>query len=245
MKTAYSVLVIYFIGIFSLFAQLRDFAVEFGTSPIRLFGNENTTKVIIPHSSADTSFGGGFFGFQNAFSLKGVWTVSKSNKLFIPFGLEYSFLRALHRIPLTRFVTAYIKHSIDLPTFTIGVRYYMFKLPFASVNAYVEPDLRGSFVGKSNYSQKIEYELSDSLHIRSFSGKSGVFRLGAGLKLGVVGEVVPPVYVNIYCGVSGINFFNRDDSRGELLTPLGIGETKENLVYSTLLGILIQYHFGK
>ncbi len=234
-----------FFALFSLIyvtnSQLKDFAVEFGVVPTAIFGNNNATSVFI-NPEKNTTIGGGFFGFQNGFVLRGIWQKSES-RYSIPLGFEYIFYRAYHRVPYAPKVTLYLRHFIDAPTLTLGFRYNLFKFPFANVKCYSEIDARGSFIGKSNYSVRIDYENFDSTVIRSVSYKNAVFRLGGDFKIGFLGEVMHPWYVNLFTSVSFVNLVGRDNSRGELLTPVPDYETRENPVYNFQLGVCIFYKF--
>jgi len=223
------------------YAQLKDFAIEFGTCPTSVFGNNSASSVFIS-SEKDSPIGGGFFGFQNGIYFRGTWQKDGKNYAF-PVGFEYIFYRAYHRVPYAPKVTLYLRHFIDVPTVTLGFRYYLFKLPFANVKCYSEIDARGSFVGKSNYSVRIDYENLDSTDVRSVSYKNSVFRIGGDFKIGFLGEVFHPWYVNLFSTVSFINIFGRNDSRGELLTPVPDFEHKENPVYNFQLGIGVYYKF--
>jgi len=223
------------------FAQLKDFAIEFGTCPTSVFGDNGATSVFI-NPQKSTTIGGGFFGFQNGIYLRGIWQKSDAN-FAIPIGFEYIFYRAYHRVPYAPKVTLYLRHFIDVPTVTLGFRYYLFKLPFANVKCYSEIDARGSFVGKSNYSVRIDYEAFDSTLVKSVSYKNAVFRFGGDFRIGFLGEVVYPWYVNIFTNVSYVNLLGRNNKRGELLTPVPDYEPKENPVYNFQLGIGVYYKF--
>lgn len=231
---------LFFINI-PLVAQFEDLALEFGLIPTSVFGNNSANAVFTP-SSPSSTIGGGFFGFQNAFLLKSVWQVGNTN-LSIPFGLEYIFYRAYHRLPYASKVTFYFKHFIDVPTLSLGARYSLFKLPFANVKMYSEIDARGSFVGKSNYRLRVDYEALDSTRVYEVSHKNAVFRFGAGLKLGFLGEIVHPWYANMFVSVNFVNILGRNNSRGELLTPVPDYETAENPVYNLQLAVSIFYKF--
>ncbi len=244
LRNSIIILFLMFLAFGLSFGQFKDLSVEFGVEPTTIFGNKAATSS--PRTvTADETLGGGFFGFQNAITLKTVWQLDSKGKFAIPFGLEYVFYRSLYRIPYTASVTFYLRHAIDIPTLTLGFRYNMFKLPFANVNAYTEFDVRGAFVGKSNYRVRIDYTNYDSVFIKDNSFKNAVSRFGTGLRLGFVGEVVHPWYVNIFAGVCYVNLLFKDDARGELLTPTNTNETKENPVYNFFAGFVIQYRFGK
>ncbi|MGB9852814.1 MAG: hypothetical protein ACPLPX_08130 [Candidatus Kapaibacteriota bacterium] len=221
-------------------SQFKDLGIEFGLIPTSIFGNNSASEVF--QSQNKETIGGGFFGFQTGIFVKAVWQFENS-PISIPFGLEYVFYRAYHRVPLAPNVTFYIKHFIDVPTLTLGFRYDLFKLPFANVKAYTELDAMGNFVGKSNYNIRIDYESYDSTVIRSVSNKNAVFRLGTGIKLGFLGEIVHPWYANLFVSVNYVNLFGKNNKRGELLTPDPRYETVENPVYNFQLAVSLMYKF--
>jgi hypothetical protein len=222
-------------------SQLKDLAVEVGLIPTSVFGDNGATKFFTPVNVTST-IGGGFFGFQNGVLFKSVWELGKSN-FAVPFGIEYIFYRAYHRLPYASKVTFYFRHFIDVPTLTLGLRYNLFKLPFANVKAYAELDARGSFVGKSRYSLRVDYEAYDSTVFYNVSYKNAVFRLGTGLKLGFLGEIVHPWYANLSAAVSYMNLVGKNNKRGELLTPVPDYETAEHPVYNFQLCVSLYYKF--
>lgn len=238
----YFVFVFVFFVIYGIsFSQLKDLSIEFGLIPTSVFGNNGASDVF-QSGQKESTIGGGFFGFQTGIFVKSLWDVGASG-VSIPFGFEYVFYRAYHRVPLAPNVTLYIKHFIDVPTVTLGFRYALFKLPFANVKMYTEIDARGNFIGKSNYNVRIDYEAYDSTVIRSVSYKNSVFRFGAGFKLGFLGEIVHPWYANIFAAVNYVNLFGRNNKRGELLTPDPKYETMENPVYNFQLAVSLMYKF--
>ncbi|MCX7879890.1 MAG: hypothetical protein N2517_04435 [Ignavibacteria bacterium] len=232
-----------FFFFFSLtnFAQFKDLALEFSISPTSVFGNESITSVFIKPEKKD-AIGGGFFGFQNGFALNAVWKFDHLN-FEVPIGVDLVFYRAYHRVPYSPRVTLYLRHFIDVSSFVAGFRYFLFKLPFANVRAYSELDLMANFVGKSNYSVRIDYEAYDSTVVRNVSHKNAAFRLGSRFKFGFLGEVVHPWYVNLHLGVGYLNLVGRNHKRGELLTPSSDYEKAENPVYNFQLAVGVYYKF--
>lgn len=222
-------------------SQLKDLGIELGLIPTSVFG-DNGASSFFTVMQKESTIGGGFFGFQNAFLIKTIWNIGKS-EFSIPFGLEYIFYRAYHRVPYAPRVTFYFKHFIDAPTLTLGLRYNLFRLPFANVKAYSEIDVRGSFIGKSNYSLRIDYESLDSTEFKNVSLKNAVFRMGAGFKIGFLGEIVHPWYANMFLSVNYVNLMGKNNARGELLTPVPKYETVENPVYNFQLAVSIFYKF--
>lgn len=222
-------------------AQISNTAIEFGMLPTLVVWN---AKISSPLGASNQNYrGGGFFGFNNAFILKANFEPSADSRFSFPVGFEYIFYRAYHRVPISRYVTAYLTHSIDLPSANVGIRYSLFKLPFANVWSYSELTLAGNLIGASNYTVRIDYEQFDSSHTKTVVGKNSVFRFGGTLRVGFLGAVEGPWNVNIFGGINLINLFGRDNSRGELLTPSNIFEPKENPVYNFQLGFSIIYKF--
>ncbi|MGQ9819648.1 MAG: hypothetical protein ACUVQ1_06970 [Candidatus Kapaibacteriales bacterium] len=222
-------------------AQIKNTSIEFGMMPTLVVGNDKITSPLA--SSTQNYRGGGFFGFNNAFFLKAIFEPSLNSRFSFPVGVEYIFYRAYHRVPISRFVAAYLTHSIDLASVNIGTRYSFFKLPFANVLFFGELTFAGNFVGASNYSVRLDYELLDSSSLKTVVGKQSVFRLGGGIRFGFLGEIESPWYVNIFTGVNYVNLLGRNNSRGELLTPTNVFEPIENPVYNFTLGFSIIYKF--
>ena len=71
--------------------------------------------------------------------------------------------------------------------------------------------------------------------------KPSTFRLGGALKLGIVGEIFDPWYLNTSIGIGVVNFVGKEDSRGELLTPSRRYENIESPLNLLLFTLLIQY----
>lgn len=228
---------LHFIGL----AQIKNTSIEFGMMPTLIVGNDKTTSPLA--SSTQYYRGGGFFGFNNAFFLKAIFEPLPNSKLSFPVGIEYIFYRAYHRVPISRYVTAYLTHSIDLPSVNIGARYSFIKLPFANVRFFGELNIAGNFVGASNYTVRLDYELFDSSSTKTVIGKQSTFRFGGGIRFGFFGEIENPWYVNICGGINFINLVGRNNSRGELLTPTNVFEPTENPVYNFTLGFSIIYKF--
>ncbi len=235
------ILFVFFLSVGIGYSQYKDLGVEFGLIPTRVFGNNGASDVF-QGGNRESTIGGGFFGFQTGLLLKSVFQISESG-ISIPFGFEYVFYRAAHRVPLAPNVTLYINHNIDVPTLTLGLRYPLFRLPFANVKFYSELDALGNFVGKSNYKIRIDYESFDSTSIRSVSNKDFAFRFGLGFKAGFLGEIVHPWYANLFASVSYLNLLGKNNKRGELLTPDPRYETIENPVYNFQIAVSLMYKF--
>jgi hypothetical protein len=67
--------------------------------------------------------------------------------------------------------------------------------------------------------------------------------MGGDVKIGFDGNIISDLYINANIAFGVANLLFRDDSRGELLTPTAIDETKESIVSTMRFGLLLRYEF--
>lgn len=226
-------------------AQFKNVSVSAGLVTTSILGdNPGTWPIVERDVNINRDIGGSFRGSQPGFGIRFNFPVSKYPNLNIPIGFDYIYYHALEKVPITQKSTLFLRHTVAVPTATMGVNYFLFKFPVANVKAYTGIEARGSFVQEGNFYRRFEFELQDSIKIIDTKSKDAGFRLGALLKFGVEGEFISPWYVNTGIAFGAVNLIGRDNERGELLTPMKSFETSESIVYNMHLFFMIQYKFN-
>lgn len=224
-------------------AQLKNISLSAGLVTTQILGdNPGTWPVLERDTSIKRSIGGSFRGNQPGFGFKLDLPLDKNRDFVVPLGFEYIYYRALERVPLYTKTTLYIRNSVSVPTGTLGLNWFFMKFPIANVRSYAGIEARGSFLRQDEFYRRIEYpdhdEIKDSIY------KQSAFRMGAALKLGIEGEFLSPWYVTTGLSFDAMNLIGRDNTRGELLTPMNDFETSESVVWNMHFYFMIQYRFN-
>lgn len=206
-------------------------------------GTNPATDIIFPKDTIH-SIGGGFNGQQPGLAIRGVFIMDQERRMRITAGLDYIWYTGLQRIEGPGY-TFYARHNLDLPTVVLGFEYAFLNLPLANAKMYVGMDARYSILTNGDFRRKIVYKLIDVISDTTINTKESFGavqpRLGAAIKVGIEGELLDPVYVNISGAYGAINLFGRDDKRGEYLTPTNLSEIKENILGNIFFTMMIQY----
>lgn len=226
------------------YSQFSNITVSGGLTTLRILGdNANTAPILQRDTSKKQIIGGSFNGTNPGFGLKANFGLDKGGKFNIPLGFEYIFFWTAQRIPISRKTTAYLKHTADMPVVTLGFDYKFYRLPFANVKLYAGAEFRGSFIMQGDYNRQIEYAEFDSIVVYDNKTKNSTFRGGLGFKLGLDGQVIDKFWLNLNFSWTYLNMIGKDDSRGELLTPTKLFESKESEVVTFNFQFLLQYRF--
>jgi|DewCreStandDraft_4_1066084.scaffolds.fasta_scaffold00022_273 hypothetical protein len=226
------------------FIDFGSIHLLFGLSTSRIIGDNPGAKPMVERDSTKPAINGGSFdGFQPGFVLKMNFKIDKNGNFEIPLGFEYNFLRAAERIPISKYTTATLKHSVDIPAVSIGFNYLFLKFPYANVKAYIGLEARVNFVQSGTWRREIKYGYLDTTDAKEIKTKVPATRLGGVLHIGFEGEIVEPLFINTSFGLGAMNFFGRDNSRGELLTFTRFNELEESIVYNYYFNLMIQYRF--
>lgn len=226
------------------FIDFRSVSILFGLSTSRIIGDNPGAKPMVERDSTKPAVNGGSFdGFQPGIVLKLNFKIDKQGNFEIPIGFEYNFLRAAERIPISKYTTASLNHSVDIPAISIGFNYHFLKFPLANVKAYIGLETRLNFIQSGIWRREIRYGYLDTTDILERKTKVPATRLGGVLHLGIEGEISEPVFINTTFGIGAMNLIGRDNSRGELLTFSRYNEIEESIVFNYYFSLMIQYRF--
>ncbi|MEM4260712.1 MAG: hypothetical protein QXG00_05740 [Candidatus Woesearchaeota archaeon] len=226
------------------FVDFRSIHIIFGLSTSRILGDNPGAKPMVERDTSKPAVNGGSFdGFQPGFVLKLNFKIDKNGNFEIPLGFEYNSLRAAERVPISRYTTATLYHSVDVPAVSIGFNYLFFKFPLANVKAYIGLETRLNFIQSGTWRREIKYGYLDTTDILERKTKVPATRLGGIIHLGFEGEISEPLFINTSFGLGAMNLIGRDNSRGELLTFSRYNELEESIVYNYYFSLMLQYRF--
>jgi hypothetical protein len=220
---------------FSVAAGLRTFMI--------LGDNPNSSPIIQRDTNKPQFIGGGLTQVNSGVSIMGFAEFGEEGDFVVPFGFEYTELIARERIPISRRTTAYLKNTIITPSMLLGFNYKFYRFPFADVKAYAGIELNAFFFQSPDFYRKIEYKNLDSSVVYEGKTKTPATRMGGDIKIGFDGNIIGDLYINANIAFGAANLLFRDDSRGELLTPTAIDETKESIVATMRFGLVLRYKF--
>jgi len=220
------------------------FSVSTGLRTFSILGNNPNSSPMIQRDTNKPQFIGGGLGQVNSgVAVMGYAEFGEEGDIVIPFGFEYSELIARERIPISRKTTAYLRNTIVTPSVLLGFNYKFYRFPFADVKAYVGMEVDGFFFQSPQFYRRIEYKLLDSNFVIDNKPKVPATRLGGDVKLGFDGRIIDNFYLNASVAIGVANLLFRTDSRGELLSPTAIDETKESIVATMRFGLVLRYSF--
>jgi hypothetical protein len=220
---------------FSVAAGLRTFMV--------IGDNPNSSPIIQRDTNKPQFIGGGLTQVNSGVAIMGLAEFGEEGNIVVPFGFEYTELIARERIPISRRTTAYLHNTIITPSALLGFNYKFFRFPFADVKAYAGLEINAFFFQSPEFYRKIEYKNLDSAVVYEGKTKTPATRMGGDVKIGFDGNIISGLYINANIAFGVANLLFRDDSRGELLTPTAIDETKESIVSTMRFGLLLRYEF--
>ncbi len=226
------------------FSQIFDLSISGGITTTQILGDSPNSAAMIPHDNDTTknfSSGGSFNGVQPGFFIMLDIGFGEDTPFSVPLGFEYTMYDGRERIPITMYTTAWFKHTVNVSTLTFGVNCDIVKTSFSKVAIYSGIEGRANFINSGNLYSKIEYKQANQVIINNRKTKDSAFRFGGQIKLGIKGEIIPPLYINSSFGLGIMNLTGRDSDRGELLTPDILNETKESIIYNSYFSLMLQY----
>lgn len=185
-------------------------------------------------------FGGGIYGQQPGISLRAIYMLDTNRKYRVTLGGDYLFLSGGQRME-EKFFQLIGRHTMNILSLSGGFEYAFVTLPLANAKIYAGAEANCSFLENIEFQRRLYYKVFDTLIIQTPATKQSATRFGAAVRLGVEGELLDPLYVNMSIAYSAVNLFNRNDNRGELLTPQRIGEIKESIVGNIFFSFWLQY----
>jgi len=222
--------------------QFNVISLSTGLTTMKIIGDSPNSSLMIPHDlSKPTVIGGSFNGTNSGIALRANIALNKTGDFIIPIGIEYIFLWAAESTPLGKLTKQFARNTNTIPTITMGFDYKFFKFPFADVKAYAGLELRASFIQSGELNYKVVYGQIDSTDNRTVHIKPPAIRGGYAFKLGIDGQIIDRVRINVNFGLGLLNYIGRDNKRGELFTPSYLYENYESRVYMFNFDFLIQY----
>lgn len=222
------------------YGQMDDISFSAGLSTSMILGDNANNSRISPRYSNEP-FGGGFDGQQIGFGARLIFKIDDKKRFSVPLGIDYEFFNALERVPRGPNAVTLWDHNTQIITGIIGFNYSFVKFPFANVRAYAGLEARGAFIHNGEITNRDEYYSYDEVRTTTKITKDAAFRLGSVIRIGIEGDIVRPIYLNASLGFGVLNLIGRDDSRGELLTPNNILESKESMIYLMSINMMLQY----
>lgn len=240
-----AILAALFVSSTNLYSQLlNDLNPTIGLFTTKLFANERNTALMAQSDSTANAFiGGSLDGVQPGIEVRFTIKLDDEDNFRIPVSFDYSFFQARERVNITQYLVARLQNSMNVLGMNAGFHYVLAHLRPAKANVYAGVEARFSFIHDVQFSNFLDYlVLNDSDRTTTYS-KGNAFRIGGMATLGVDGRLRKDLNINLSGSVSIPNLLLRDNSRGELFTPVKLFETEESIVYQWHVSILLQYKF--
>ncbi len=219
-----------------------NFSIASGLRTFMMIGETANNSPIIQRDTNKAQFiGGGLRQINSGFAVMGFLEFGDEGDFVIPFGFEYSELKARERIPISRKTTAYLRNTIIAPTAILGFNYKFYRFPFADVKAFIGIEFDAFFFQSPDFYRMIEYKNLDSTAVYQGKTKTPATRLGGDIKIGFDGNIIKDFSINASIAFGVANLMFRNDARGELLTPTSIDEKRESLIATMRFGLLLKY----
>jgi hypothetical protein len=229
----------------NLKAQFNSkYEVGLGIITTQILGDNPAKLPIISTSdSTDAVTGGSFPMLQPGIELRFTFPLDDNNNFRIPLSFDYTFFRGKERMNYNRKIVDYFSHTLNVLGINTGFHYAFLSIPVVRAKIYTGLEVRLSYIHNIDvewYRDYLEAIFPDETY--KYKTKPSVVRLGGAYKLGIEGRLNRKVYINTGASLMFTNLIGKDDSRGELFTPITMFEKKESLVYNFQLFILIQYN---
>lgn len=237
----YAFIPVFFLLTVICLGQVKNLRLSAGISTIEILGDSPNSRTIVNRDTNVATVGGSFNGTQPGFGFRVQTSLDENNIYIIPFGFDYYFFEGLERIPAPGSYTAKWRHSLNIMAFTAGFNYAFVKFPLANVRGYTAIELRGSLIQQGEIVQTTIDSKTDNVTVDEHVTKESTFRLGGAIYIGFMGDIDDPFYINFYTGLGIMNLLGRDNSRGELLTPINYYENEESLIYNLHFSLQLQY----
>jgi hypothetical protein len=249
LKTAISVALILFIFQVDAISQIGSkINIGAGIVTTNIISNNRATLPIGPTAiEGEAYIGGSFKNSQPGIQLKGTYLMDNNPDLRFTTTIDYMFFSGRERYGYPPNVVIFYKHDVDIASFSTGFEYVWANLDFANAKLYAGLDIQMNWIQvdlirDSYFSEHVKFlDKYEPDWIFEYS-KGEAFRFGGNVRVGVEGKLRNNVHVNAGFAVGVMNLLGRDDSRGELLTPMKVFESKENILPVFQVFILVQYN---
>ena len=187
--------------------------------------------------------GGSFDGVESGIAVHFETNLDKKSHFMLPVSFENIWMDANEQYVRAAYDREYWKHSINCQKIGTGLNWVFFTFPFKDCKAYMGVEAKLFFINGEVFKVKEVKQIAgvDTSFSRSFKTKDDAVRLGGEYKLGFRGQLTGNFYVNCFLGIQAHNLLMRDDSRGQLLTPISTYETKEEVVWGLHYNFSIEY----
>jgi hypothetical protein len=221
---------------------INKFKIATGLTTTSIMGDNPAKLPMIPMTDEeDAVTGGALKHAQPGIELRFTFPVDMTETMSIPLSLDYTFFTGRERINTSQFIVDIWTHSLNIFSISTGLHYVFYKMDFANAKMYGGLEARLSFIHNIDTRAERDY-LENLLPDETWivPPKESATRFGGNLRLGVEGKLHKSLYVNTGAAFSVVNLIGKDDSRGELLTPIKFLEVKESTLSSFHVFILLQ-----
>jgi hypothetical protein len=216
--------------------------VTAGLATTWLVGANPARTPIIARDTAQQALGAGFSGVQPGVALQLLHPLGSDWRLGV--GVEQTYFEGLQRFRL-RVLDIYLRYTQTVTTVAAFLEYVPVRFPLARGYGFLVLEPRWTLVGRGRY----VYEQVDSRQGRVVDRldtliskpPEPVYRLGLVARLGIGGELFGPWHFRATVGWGILNLVGRRPERGELLTPVRLGETQEQYAPVVVVALLLQY----
>jgi hypothetical protein len=220
--------------------------VAFTTS--KILGNNPAINTLRPINASVP--GGSFNGAMPGVEVVGQYKLDDIGDWRLVGGVNYTFYSAKEKFPGD--VSTYrLSHSLNIVSPLVGINYTIFRFPTAMSSFYAGVEVRYNYIHGSEFLLNEVSRINDEVLTQRTLSKENAGRVGGLFKLGIEGEISDNYMINVSWGVDALNLLNRDNARGQLLTPYsskvlvpGFGwELEEELTYNFYFSLMLQYRF--
>lgn len=187
--------------------------------------------------------GGGLYGQQTGFTLRGRFTLDADQQFRAIGGLDLTLYNASERLSFGT-QNLIIRHSSYTPTLLGGIEYIPFRIS-RYANLYTSAEVRLAFFPDNTFeSEYLNIATGEVISANTRSTKKAATRLGAAVKIGAEGYISKNVRADFSIGYGLMNIVGRDDTRGELLSANDtsiIPESKENYLGNIIITMMVMF----
>jgi hypothetical protein len=219
--------------------------ISAGVVTTSILGDNRAKLPMVATNDENDAYTGGSFAFtQPGLTLRANFSDEETDRLRFGLGLDYLFFSGRERLNISGGrIVQYLRHDVNIMGFGGDLNYVLAELGFANAKIYSGIEAKMYYLhGISSEVREDWLEIDDRDNTITHTPKSNAFRFGGSIKAGIEGRLRKKLFVNAGIGFGFINLLGRDDTRGELLTPLKLFEDTESLVSTMQVYILIQYN---
>lgn len=225
-----------------------DYSIGVAFTTSKVLGDNpaiNTMRII-----GESIPGGSFNGAMPGVEVVGQYKLDDVGDWRLVGGVNYTFYSAREKFP-SDITENRLTHTVNILTPLVGINYTLFRFPSAMSSFYAGLQLRYNYIHGSEFTFTESLRSTGEVIPRKPRdiGKENTGRIGGLLKLGIEGEISENYMINVSWGIDVLNALNRDNVRGQLLTPFSQSdfivpvpwELEEELTYNFYFSLMIQY----